>query len=141
MAEFHELVAWSRLSDICEKYVRKGKLLYIEGYLKTRSWDTPEGVKKFKTEVIVQDLIMLEKRGQDEDDYIPATEQPMIENASIEAPEEETEEKTEKEEVAEETPVEEPIEEDASEEKKTEKEEKEEKEEDDKADIDMDLGL
>lgn len=59
MAEFHELVAWSRLADICEKYVKKGKLLYVEGYLKTRSWDTPEGVKKFKTEVIVQDLIML----------------------------------------------------------------------------------
>src|SRR3989338_7759159 len=54
-AEFHELVAWSRLADLCEKYVRKGKLLYVEGYLKTRNWDTPEGVRRFKTEVVVQD--------------------------------------------------------------------------------------
>lgn len=61
-AEYHELVAWAQLAEICEKYVRKGKLLYIEGYLKTRSWDTPEGIRKFKTEVVVQDMIMLEKR-------------------------------------------------------------------------------
>lgn len=68
-AEFHELVAWSRLADLCEKYVRKGKLLYIEGYLKTRSWDTPEGVRRFKTEVVVQDLIMLEKRSGGDEDF------------------------------------------------------------------------
>lgn len=68
-AEFHELVAWSRLADLCEKYVRKGKLLYVEGYLKTRSWDTPEGVRRFKTEVVVQDLIMLEKKSDEDDDF------------------------------------------------------------------------
>ena len=86
MAEFHELVAWSRLAEICEKYVRKGKLLYVEGYLKTRSWDTPEGVKKFKTEIIVQDLIMLEKKGGEEE-YVPAedTETPATEEPAPEA--------------------------------------------------------
>jgi len=61
-SEFHEVVAWSKLADICSKYIRKGKLIYIEGYLKTRSWDTPEGVKKFRTEIVVNDLIMLDKR-------------------------------------------------------------------------------
>lgn len=96
MAEFHELVAWSRLAEICEKYVKKGKLLYVEGYLKTRNWITPEGVKKFKTEIIVQDLIMLEKRKKDgEEDYVPAedtriatdeqtpTDEPAPENEKI----------------------------------------------------------
>ncbi len=61
-SEYHEVVAWAQLADICEKYVRKGKLLYIEGYLKTRSWDTPEGIRKFKTEIVIQDMIMLEKK-------------------------------------------------------------------------------
>lgn len=61
-SEFHEIVAWARLAEICHKYLRKGKLVYIEGYLKTRSWDTPEGVKKFRTEIVANDLIMLEKR-------------------------------------------------------------------------------
>lgn len=71
-AEFHECVAWAHLAEICNNYLKKGRLVYIEGYLKTRSWDTPEGVKKFKTEVVIQDMIMLEKRPNDED-YIPKT--------------------------------------------------------------------
>jgi len=80
MAEFHELVAWSRLAEVCEKYVRKGKLLYIEGYLKTRNWTTPEGIKKFKTEIVVQDLIMLEKRKKDgEEEYVPSDETTAVE--------------------------------------------------------------
>lgn len=69
-SEFHECVAWARLADICGKYLKKSKLIYVEGYLKTRSWETPEGVKKFKTEIIVQDMIMLEKRPRT-DDYTP----------------------------------------------------------------------
>lgn len=71
-AEFHECVAWANLADICAKYLKKSKLVYIEGYLKTRSWDTPEGIKKFRTEIIVQDMIMLEKRKKEnEGEYIP----------------------------------------------------------------------
>jgi single-strand DNA-binding protein len=69
-AEFHECVAWARLAEICEKYLRKGKLVYVEGYLKTRSWDTEEGIRKFKTEIVVEDMIMLNKRSDDKD-YIP----------------------------------------------------------------------
>ncbi|MBD3330637.1 single-stranded DNA-binding protein [Candidatus Peregrinibacteria bacterium] len=75
-AEFHELVAWARLAEICNNYLRKGKLVYIEGYLKTRSWDTPEGVKKFKTEIVIQDMIMLEKKPEDED-YFPESDNAM----------------------------------------------------------------
>lgn len=73
-AEFHDLVAWAKLAEICHQYLKKGKLVYIEGYLKTRSWDTPEGLKKFRTEVVVQDMIMLDKRGDDLVQYIPETE-------------------------------------------------------------------
>lgn len=74
-AEFHECVAWAKLAEICEKYLRKGKLVYVEGYLKTRSWDTEEGVKKFKTEIVVEDMIMLDKRSDngDKEDFIPET--------------------------------------------------------------------
>lgn len=61
-SEFHECVAWGKLAEICSQFLHKGKLVYIEGYLKTRSWDTPEGVKRFRTEVVVNDMIMLEKR-------------------------------------------------------------------------------
>ncbi|MFH1284923.1 MAG: single-stranded DNA-binding protein [Candidatus Peregrinibacteria bacterium] len=60
--EFHEIVAWARLAEICQKYLKKGKLVYLEGYLKTRSWETETGDKKFRTEVVLHDMIMLEKR-------------------------------------------------------------------------------
>lgn len=75
-AEFHECVAWARLAEICEQYLKKGQLVYVEGYLKTRSWDTPEGVKKFKTEIVVKDMIRLEKRpkGEEVEDYVPEEE-------------------------------------------------------------------
>lgn len=62
--EFHEVVAWAKLAEICEQYIRKGNLVYIEGYLKTRSWEganEAEG-KRYRTEVVIQDIIMLDKR-------------------------------------------------------------------------------
>lgn len=73
LSEFHDVVAWANLAEVCQKYLKKSKLVYVEGYLKTRSWDTPEGIKRFKTEIVVQDLIMLDKRGENSDqtDYIP----------------------------------------------------------------------
>jgi len=73
LSEFHDVVAWANLAEVCQKYLKKSKLVYVEGYLKTRSWDTPEGIKRFKTEIVVQDLIMLDKRGENDSqsDYIP----------------------------------------------------------------------
>jgi len=66
LAEYHNIVAWGPLAEICDRYLKKGKLVYIEGYLKTRSWDGPEGVKIFKTEIVATDMIMLDKRSQEE---------------------------------------------------------------------------
>lgn len=79
-AEFHECVAWAKLAGICEKYIKKGNLVYVEGYLKTRSWDSPEGIRKFKTEIVVQDMIILEKRkngdsAQETPTYVPEEEE------------------------------------------------------------------
>jgi single-strand DNA-binding protein len=82
LAEYHDIVAWAKLAEICSKYLKKGKLVYIEGYLKTRSWDTPEGVKKFRTEVVAQDMIMLEKRPQGENDmdYMPDSDMGFVDH-------------------------------------------------------------
>lgn len=92
--EYHDLVAWSRLAEICHKYLKKSKLVYVEGYLKTRSWDSPEGIRKFKTEVVVQDMIMLEKRprgDEHEEEMLPMSseeagsfEEPISVNANVE---------------------------------------------------------
>lgn len=67
-SEFHELVAWAKLGEICHQYLKKGKLVYVEGYLKTRSKIMPDGTKKFRTEIVVQDMIMLDKRVKSEEE-------------------------------------------------------------------------
>jgi len=68
LAEYHNIAAWGTLAEICGKYLKKGKLVYVEGYLKTRSWDSPEGVKIFRTETVATDMIMLDKRPKEEEE-------------------------------------------------------------------------
>lgn len=60
--EWHTIVLWRGLAELAQKYLHKGSLVYIEGRLKTRSWEDKEGNKKFATEVIGENLIMLDKR-------------------------------------------------------------------------------
>lgn len=60
--EFHNIVAWRRLADIIVQYLKKGSKIYIEGRLQTRSWDDQQGVKKYRTEIIADNMIMLDSR-------------------------------------------------------------------------------
>jgi single-strand DNA-binding protein len=65
--EWHNIVAWGKLAEICGQYLRKGKLVYIDGSIRTDSWDDKEtGVKKYRTEIIAKDMQMLDKKGDDE---------------------------------------------------------------------------
>jgi single-strand DNA-binding protein len=57
--EWHNIVAWDRLAEICNQYLTKGKLVYIEGSLQTREWDDQEGNKKKTTEIRARDMVML----------------------------------------------------------------------------------
>ncbi len=61
--EFHNIVAWGKLAEIIGQYVKKGSKIYIEGRLQTRSWDDQTGTKKYKTEIVADNLIMLDKAG------------------------------------------------------------------------------
>ena len=68
LAEFHKVVAWWKLADLCGKFIKKWKFIYIEWYLKTRSWDQ-DWKKVYRTEVVAQDMIMLNKRGDWGEDF------------------------------------------------------------------------
>jgi single-strand DNA-binding protein len=61
--EWHNLVAWRGLADVVEKYVTKGKLLYIEGQIRTRTWEPEPGQKKYFTEIHIDEMEMLGGRG------------------------------------------------------------------------------
>jgi single-strand DNA-binding protein len=64
--EWHSLVAYQRLAEIVRDYTKKGSKLYIEGRIQTRSWDDKENQKHYKTEIIVNDLVLLSGRGEGE---------------------------------------------------------------------------
>lgn len=58
-AEFHNIVAWGKLAEICEQYLRKGTKVYIEGRMQTRDWEGEDGVKRYRTEIVADNMIML----------------------------------------------------------------------------------
>ncbi len=62
-AEFHNIVAWGKLGDICAQYLKKGSLVYVEGRLETRSWDGQDGVKRYKTEIVLENMQMGPRAG------------------------------------------------------------------------------
>ena len=59
-SEFHNVVMWSKLAEIAGQYLRKGARLYVEGRLKTRDWTGQDGVKRYRTEIIAESMIMLD---------------------------------------------------------------------------------
>lgn len=64
--EWHNITAWDKLAEICGQYLKKGKLVYIEGSLRTESWDDKEtGQKKYRTEIVANTMKMLDRRGDE----------------------------------------------------------------------------
>ena len=78
--EWHRIVTWARLAEICNEYLKKGKQVYIEGRLQTRSWEDKEGNKKYTTEVVATNMVMLGRAGETGDS--PAQEFPPDENVA-----------------------------------------------------------
>ena len=67
--EFHNCVAWRGLADIAEQYMHKGKKVYVEWYLKTRNWEDTAWVKRYKTEIVADNVILLSASGASEWSY------------------------------------------------------------------------
>lgn len=61
--EYHNVVMWRKLAEIAAQYLKKGRRLYVEGRLQTRSWDGQDGKKNYKTEIIADNMIMLDGGG------------------------------------------------------------------------------
>lgn len=64
VAEFHNIVAWNKMAEICQQLLAKGMKVYIEGSLTTRSWEADDGSTRYKTEVRVNDMILLDSKGK-----------------------------------------------------------------------------
>lgn len=65
--EWHNIVAWAGLAEICGKYLKKGKQIYIEGRIQTRSYDDRDGNKRYVTEIVADQMQMLGRAGEEGD--------------------------------------------------------------------------
>ncbi|MFA5186210.1 MAG: single-stranded DNA-binding protein [Patescibacteria group bacterium] len=61
--EYHPIVAWGKLADICTQYLAKGRKVYVEGRLQTREWEAQDGAKKQRTEIVAENMIILDRAG------------------------------------------------------------------------------
>jgi single-strand DNA-binding protein len=57
--DYHNVVVWGKLAEICAQYLNKGKKVYIEGRLQSREWEGPDGAKRNKTEIVAENMVML----------------------------------------------------------------------------------
>jgi single-strand DNA-binding protein len=62
-ADFHNVVAWGKLAEICGQYLAKGRKVYVEGRMQTRSWEGQDGAKRSTTEIIAENVILLDRAG------------------------------------------------------------------------------
>ncbi len=69
-AEFMKIVAWNKLAELCSQLLTKGRKVYVEGRMQTRSWETPDGVTKQTTEIVIDDMRILDSRR----DFMPEAE-------------------------------------------------------------------
>jgi single-strand DNA-binding protein len=68
-SEFHSIVIWGKLAEIVQQYVTKGKKIYIEGRIQTRSWEDQTGQKRYKTEIVADNIILLGNPGGKSEDF------------------------------------------------------------------------
>ncbi|MCD5385044.1 single-stranded DNA-binding protein [Candidatus Gracilibacteria bacterium] len=64
--EFHNVVLWGKLAEIADKYLNKGSKIFIEGRLQTRTWEAQDGTKRYKTEIVGENMIMLDSKSDSE---------------------------------------------------------------------------
>lgn len=69
--EFHRIVAWNKLAELCSQFLTKGRKVYVEGRLSTRSWTAQDGTQRSATEVVIDDMILLDSRRQGEEHAAP----------------------------------------------------------------------
>ncbi len=80
--EFHNVVLWGKLAEIAHQYLAKGKKVYIEGRIQTRNWEAQDGSKRYKTEIVGENMIMLDSKGGNAAPF-PKSDAPANDSAPV----------------------------------------------------------
>jgi single-strand DNA-binding protein len=84
--EWHRIVAWNKLAELCSQLLFKGRRIYVEGRLQTRQWTAQDGTQRQATEIVIEDMIILDSRRQGEEgtmEDVPAEPTVMAEEAQV----------------------------------------------------------
>ncbi len=90
--EFHKIVAWNKLGELCSQFLVKGRKVYVEGRLQTRKWKTQEGQDRETTEIVIDDMILLDSKKPEQQPAPVVNEQESQQIADDAAAAEDTEE-------------------------------------------------
>ena len=82
--EFHRVVAWNKLAEICSQYLVKGRKVFLEGRLSTRSWNAQDGTQKSTTEIIITDMILLDSK-RTEEEKVDEGAAPVVSEDAVES--------------------------------------------------------
>lgn len=93
--EFHKIVAWTKLAEICSQLLTKGRKVYVEGRLQTRSWNAQDGTPRSTTEIVISDMIVLDPKGSGGQPSVPAVDFDITGEAPVEEAEKKPESKKE----------------------------------------------
>jgi len=104
--EFHRIVAWNKLAELCSQFLTKGRKVFVEGRLQTRSWNAQDGTQKQTTEIIINDMILLDNRRTGEQEVVAAEEPSSEEKPKVKASPKKA---AKEEEPADESPVEDEV--------------------------------
>lgn len=91
--EFHRIVAWNKLAEICSQLLKKGRKAYVEGRLQTRNWTGQDGSQRVTTEVVISDMIILDSRRDGGGGEFDVPESTFSESQAAEIPVQEVQEK------------------------------------------------
>lgn len=76
-AEFHNIVSWNKLAEICSQFLVKGRKVYVEGRISTRKWTGQDGTQRSTTEVVISDMIILDSKRVDQEGEAVQQQQPV----------------------------------------------------------------
>ena len=74
--EFHRIIAWDKLAEACNQYLKKGRKVYVEGRLQYRTYTGQDGIEKFSAEIVLEDMAMLDKMPDDVKESLEVKDQP-----------------------------------------------------------------
>ncbi|MBP6913361.1 MAG: single-stranded DNA-binding protein [Candidatus Levybacteria bacterium] len=86
-AEFHKIVAWNKLAELCSQLLTKGRKIYVEGRISNRTWTGQDGAQRNTTEIVIEDMIILDSRKAGEEVVAEHAEEPIQQDSGLQVEE------------------------------------------------------